>query len=309
MSKKQPGKSILSAAKTIYATFKILKEAGGELPGREVIQRIRETVEFTDWEKLRYEKTGYIRWESILHFYTIDCMKAGFLQKEKGVWILTSEGEEAMNLGESGLLEAAKTAYRKWQIKSASVSDDGEKPAVLDEVLTPGEKTGGQEQEALLQQFEEKAMDGIQAFVAQKNPYEWQDLVAALLRAMGYFIAFNAKRGKDGGIDIIAYSDPLGTGMPRIKVQVKHKPNDAISVDVVKQLVANLNKQGDVGLFVTSGRFTSESERYSRESHIHVELIDFQRFVSLWQQHYVQLTDREKNMMPLQPIYFLGVNE
>lgn len=310
MSKKQPGKSIQSAAKTIYATFKILKEAGGELPGREVIQRIRQTVEFTDWEKLRYEKTGYIRWESILHFYTIDCMKAGFLQKEKGVWILTTEGEEAMKLGEAGLLEAAKAAYRKWQAETAGAVEDGGKPSTQDEVLVaPEGKTSNQEQEALLQQFEEKAIDGIQAFVARKNPYEWQDLVAALLRAMGYFIAFNSKRGKDGGIDIIAYSDPLGTRMPRIKVQVKHKPNDAIAVDAVKQLVANLNKQGDVGLFVTSGRFTSESERYSRESHIHVELIDFQRFVSLWQEHYAQLTDKEKNMLPLQPIYFLGVNE
>jgi len=311
MSKKQPSKSIQTAAKTIYATFKILKEAGGGLPGREVVQRIRQTVQFTDWERTRYEKTGNIRWESVLHFYSINCIKAGFLQKENGLWILTNEGEEAMKLGEEGLLEAANDAYRKWQAKTATFSEvEGKQSAPVDDaLLTPEDQIGSQEQEALLQQFEEKAMDGIQAFVAQKNPYEWQDLVAALLRGMGYFIAFNAKRGKDGGIDIIAYSDPLGTQMPRIKVQVKHRPNDAIAVDVVKQLVANLNKPGDVGLFVTSGRFTSESERYSRESHIHVELIDFQRFVALWQQHYAQLTDKEKNMLPLQPIYFLGVNE
>jgi restriction system protein len=133
--------------------------------------------------------------------------------------------------------------------------------------------------------------------------------VASLLKAMGYHIAFNAKRGKDGGIDIIAYSDPLGTKEPRMKVQIKHRPNDAVSVDVVKQLVANLNKSGDVGLFVTSGRFTSESERYSRESHKHIELIDFERFISLWQEFYPKMTDEEKNMLPLQPIYFLGVNE
>ena len=61
-----------SAAKTIFATFKILKEAGGQLPGKQVIDKIRNTVELTDWEKQVYQKTGYIRWESILHFYTID---------------------------------------------------------------------------------------------------------------------------------------------------------------------------------------------------------------------------------------------
>jgi hypothetical protein len=32
-------------------------------------------------------------------------------------------------------------------------------------------------------------------------------------------------------------------------------------------------------------------------------------FVELWQEHYEQLTDKEKNMLPLQPTYFLGVNE
>lgn len=41
---------------------------------------------------------------------------------------------------------------------------------------------------------------------------------------MGYYIQSVAPRGKDGGIDIVAYTDPLGAKIPRIKVQVKHKP-------------------------------------------------------------------------------------
>lgn len=76
-----------SAAKTLFATFKILKEAGGQLPSKEVIEKIRERVEFTEWEKQVYEKTGYVRWESILHFYTIDAVKAGFLRKNKAFGI------------------------------------------------------------------------------------------------------------------------------------------------------------------------------------------------------------------------------
>jgi restriction system protein len=70
-----------------------------------------------------------------------------------------------------------------------------------------------------------------------------------------------------------------------------------------------LNKDGDVGLFVTSGRFTSDSERYSRESHVHVELIDFEKFMTLWQEHYTRMADEDKNKLPLHPIWFLGVNE
>jgi restriction system protein len=96
------------AAKVIYEAFKILKEAGGELPGREVVEQIEKRVTFTPWELERYQKTGYIRWQSILHFYTIDCIKAGFLRKQSGIWILTGEGEKALPLGPDALLDNAR---------------------------------------------------------------------------------------------------------------------------------------------------------------------------------------------------------
>jgi uncharacterized protein with gpF-like domain len=63
-------------------------------------------------------------------------------------------------------------------------------------------------------------------------PYEFQELVADLLRAMGYHVAWIADAGKDGGIDIVAYNDPLGTRLPRIKVQVKR--HNAQKIDVAE---------------------------------------------------------------------------
>jgi len=112
-----------SAAKTLFATFKILKEAGGQLPGKKVIEKIRESVELTEWEKQVYEKTGYVRWESILHFYSIDGIKAGFLRKNKGVWYLTAEGEKAIKLGPAKLLETASELYSTW-----ATNNKGNKP-------------------------------------------------------------------------------------------------------------------------------------------------------------------------------------
>ena len=52
---------------------------------REVIDAVAKRVQLDDWAKERYEKTGYVRWESVLHFYSIDCVKAGYLVKKKGV--------------------------------------------------------------------------------------------------------------------------------------------------------------------------------------------------------------------------------
>ncbi len=132
----------------------------------------------------------------------------------------------------------------------------------------------GQEQlqKANLDQLEELAMQGIKEYINNKNPYEFQDIVAALLRAMKYYTPFISPKGRDGGLDIVAYQDPLGAKSPRIKIQVKHRPDTAISVDEIRSLIGLLNKEGDIGLFVTSGRFTNEAERFARDSHVHVKL-------------------------------------
>jgi restriction system protein len=45
---KQISKSTQIAQKTIFATFQILKASGGELRGKEVIDKIRETVKLYD---------------------------------------------------------------------------------------------------------------------------------------------------------------------------------------------------------------------------------------------------------------------
>jgi restriction system protein len=289
------------AARVLYEAFTILKHAGGQLPGREVISQIEQNLTFTPWETTRYEKTGYIRWQSILHFYTIDAMKAGFLRKQKGIWILTSEGEEALKFGQIGLLEKASEAYRIWKEKSKETEIDVEPKD------TP---VSVQSQKANLDLIQEQALSGLREYMKKLNPYEFQDLVAALLHGMGYFISFVSPRGKDNGLDIIAYQDPLGTKPPRIKVQVKHRPDFSIPVGEIKSLIGSLGKDGDVGLFVTSDRFTSDAESFARSSYIHhVELIDFERFIALWEDFYDKLSDDDKNRLPLQRISFLGTIE
>ena len=222
---KGKSKSKIIAEKTIYTAFNILKENGGELRGKDVVDKIRESVYFNEYEKHRYEKAGYIRWESILHFYTIDCMKAGFLRKNKGLWILTNEGEEAIKLGSEKLLSTAIKIYREWDAKRKKEGNSKDEDDDLPEIQTDK----GQAQQAIIDQLEENAITGIRNFILRKNPYEFQDLVAALLNSMGYHISDVAKRGPDGGIDIIAYNDPLGTTQPRIIIQVKHRPSSSIS--------------------------------------------------------------------------------
>jgi restriction system protein len=243
-----------------------------------------------------------------LHFYTIDCIKAGYMRKNKRIWYLTPEGEKAILFGETKLLDQISEAYRQWAVENKTNGKQTAKVETEEEPIELVEhKT--QTQRASLEILEDQAINGIKDFINSKNPYEFQDLVATLLRAMKYYTPFISQRGKDGGIDIIAFQDPLGATTPRIKVQVKHRPDAKVPPDDLRSLVGLLNKDGDVGLFVTSGTFTNEAERFSRDSHIHIKLIDIDNFISLWQQFYPSMTDEEKNLLPLHSIYFLGSNE
>ncbi len=303
MSKnKDLSRSRALAAKVIYAALKTLKDAGGELPGKEVIARVSQAVQFDPWDRETYEKSGYVRWISILHFFSIDCIKAGFLVKQKGVWFLTKEGEAALALGERGLLDEASKAYRDWKKKVGESVDD--EKSLGEPVIEAGTRA----REITLEEVEQQALDGLRKYIEAKTPYEFQDLVAALLRGMGYYTPFVAPRGKDGGIDVVAYQDPLGTTTPRIKIQIKRRESSA-SVNEIRELMGLLQKDGDVGIFVATNGFTADAKTTARSSQVHVELIDFERFVSLWQEFYPKLTDEDKAKLPLRAVYFLAPEE
>ncbi len=304
MAEKKLAKSRALAAKVIYAALQALKDNGGELPSSEVTSEVEKRVEFDDWEKSQYEKTGNIRWRAILSFFSIDCIKAGFLVKKKGIWYLTPEGEAALKLGSVGLLNAAGEAYRKWREENPRKNTAESEETVLEGECVPV----AVEKNSLINhdQIEQMATESLNVYIKSKNAYEFQDLVAALLRGMGYYTPFVAPKGKDGGVDILGYRDPLGTITPRIKVQVKHRLSTSASVQEVRELIGLLQKDGDVGLFVSTYGFTPDAKVAARTSHVHVELIDLQRLVSLWQEFYPKLTDEDKNQLPLLPIFFLA---
>ena len=125
---------------------------------------------------------------------------------------------------------------------------------------------------------------------------------------MGYFVTHVAAPGTDGGVDVTAYKDPLGTVAPRIRVQVKHR-EQKVTIKEVREVEAVLRKEGDIGLFVSRTGFTADAEREIRSSTKHIETMDLDRLVSLWQQHYDRLSETGKTLLPLVKVYFLAPAE
>ncbi|HQB07999.1 MAG TPA: Mrr restriction system protein [Rectinema sp.] len=298
MSRKIPIERIGEMMKVVLTE---LQNAGGQARLKDLLPKAEPKLNLTDYEREPYEKSGYIRWQSIVHFYSIDCVKAGYIQKSGGKWYLTPDGEKALQMPSDQFIKSATAKYRDWKISKAKSS--GPIPEIEEE---------SDEDKAVRQtaydQAVEQAREEIERHINDMGPYDFQKLVEELLKAMGYYVPFNAKPGRDGGIDLAAYKDALGITPPRIKVQVKHR-DQKMSVKEVRELEGLLRKEGDIGLIVSSGGFTSEVEREIRASIKHIETMDLDRLISLWQQHYGNVSEAGKSLLPLVKLYFLAPAE
>ena len=225
MAKDKFSRTKACATKTLYAVMKEMSRRGGSIPAKEIYPFVNENVELTDWEKEPAGKMQYIRWTNSFQFYSIDYQKAGFIIKKSGTWYITPEGEKIMKKTPEEVMNIANDAYHEW--RRLNPKDDSPEEE-------PNDETAEKDNAMNLDLLESDAREGIRQFIISKSPYEFQDMVAALLRAMDYHTPFIAPKGKDGGIDIIAYLDPLGAKTPRIKVQVKHKPETAIGASEVQ---------------------------------------------------------------------------
>lgn len=277
--------------------FKILLDHAEGLPANEVLERLEKIVPPTDFEKSDYpNRPGVRRFEKIVRFATIAPVKAGWLVKSKGRWTLTEEGKKAYAQFQDPekFVKEGGRLYRQWaESRPDAVSEIGE-----DERATTG----------TFEEAEEAAWSEIEQHLKSMNPYDFQNLVAALLRAMNYHVSWVAPPGPDKGIDILAHTDPLGTSVPRIKVQVKRR-EDKISVDGLRSFMAVLGDQ-DVGIFVSMGGFTSDAESEARtQEKRKVTLIDLEKLFDLWVQHYSEIGESDKHLLPLKPVYYLAPSE
>jgi restriction system protein len=284
----------------IRTALQLLMENEDALPSREVMQKVGQQLSPNEYELERLEKSGGVRWESYLHFYSINAVKAGWLIKNKGIWHITAEGKDVSVLSSRECYDLSEAKYKEWYNNQPLKENDAEQLEDVEEIPTNPTIT--------FDKAYNDANSEIEEFIRRRGPYEFQDLVAALLRGMGYHTPFVAPKGRDGGIDIQAYSDPLGTIAPRIITQVKQRPDTKASVQEIRELAGLLRREGDVGLFVSTGGFTSEALSEAKSSSRHVEIMDIKRFIDLWKTHYSNLSEEDKSLLPLREIMFLAPN-
>jgi len=287
------------ATDLLHAALKVISENGGRLSSRDVIEKSGEVAQPKDDECRVYESTGNIRWKAILHLQSIALVKAGFIHKRKGIWYITTEGSKALTLNPRQLRKELIKRYADWKASQKNIETENLTSPLTEEIEDKQEHT------TTTEQVEALATKSIDEYIRGLGPYEFQDLVAALLRGMGYHTPFISPKGKDGGIDVIAYRDPLGTLAPTILCQVKHRPDSPAGIADVQRLMGALQHGKSVGLFVTSGSFSNDARNAARTAHVHIELVDLTRFIELWIEHYDDMSDEDRSLLRLRTIHVL----
>jgi restriction system protein len=285
------------AYELVRGVFRILLDQPEGVPAKTVLTRLATLIPPTDFEKSFYpDRPNVRRYEKIVRFGTIQPVMAGCLVTDKGLWSLSPEGRAAYERfpDPEHLAQEAQRLYNQWKSQQPSTAKAEE---------AASEEAPAVEAAATLEEAVESSWAQIEAHLTNMPPYDFQKLVAGLLQGMGYHVTWVAPPGPDGGVDIIAQSDPLGINGPRIKVQVKR--SDRMDVKEMRAFLA-LVGDGDVGLFVSTGGFRKPAEEFVRnQERRRTMLIDLQRLFDLWVEHYDKIPEEARRLLSLKPVYFL----
>jgi restriction system protein len=282
--------------KMMRGLFEVLLQHPDGIAARNAMAELRKRVPPTDYEQGSYPSGGE-RYEKIVRFSTVDLVKAGWMVKDKGIWSATEAGADAFQAmpDPTAFYKRAVELYQKWRDAQPDTDDKN----------TPDEQEPPSSPSQTFEEAEEAAWAEIWTYLQQMDPYDLQKLVAALLEAIGYHVSWISPPGKDGGIDVIAWTDPLGTRPPRIKIQVKRR-KDNIPVEELRSFLAMLSGD-DVGLYVSTSGFTRDAEAEARTQHTRkITLIDRERLVELWIEYMDRIDEDARRLLPLRPIYFLA---
>jgi len=153
----------------------------------------------------------------------------------------------------------------------------------------------------LREEVREKAEQFIEDRIASLDWQQMQELVAGILRAMGYH-ATVAADGSDRGVDIFASPDGLGLQEPRIFVEVKHR-SGAMGADELRSFLGG-RRAGDRCLYVSTGGFTKEARYEADRANVPLTLVTLPKLRELLLQHYERLDPAARALVPLQRLYW-----
>jgi len=287
---KPRAKSKELASVVLYAGMTAVQEAGGKLPVKDVKAAICNKVTLDNWATEIIESNGLPRWETYLHFFSINATKAGFLEKEKGVWRITSSGIEVLKLTPWEFFEKTMEGFKHWKLSQVAPANESTDAHDESDPLVPPEEQ--------MQSIQSESNASLSAEILERlKAMSWQAFEAVVVRVlldMGYGGSRKEagralQKSGDEGIDGIINEDKLGLDV--IYIQAKKWADTTVGRPEIQKFVGALaGKQANKGIFITTARFSEEAREYAGRLQQKVVLIDGERLASLMIEHNVGVT-------------------
>lgn len=153
----------------------------------------------------------------------------------------------------------------------------------------------------LKDEAQNKSHELVKDKIQSLSPDDMEQLAAALLRGMGYQTRVSP-RGPDRGLDVLASPDGLGLQQPRIKAEVKHR-GGSIGAPELRCFIGSL-RDGDNGLYVSTGGFTREARYEADRATLPITLIDIDYLADLIVTHYENFNMEGRTLFPLVKVYW-----
>jgi restriction system protein len=150
----------------------------------------------------------------------------------------------------------------------------------------------------------ERAEEAIEDRIVRLDWEEMQQLVAGILRAMGYRTSVS-RPGPDRGFDVFASPDGLGLEEPRIFVEVKHRSNQSMGAQDIRSFLGG-RVAGDRCLYVSTGGFTKDARYEADRASVPLRLLGVVDLRKLLVESYEKLDEETKALLPLKRIYVLA---
>ena len=138
--------------------------------------------------------------------------------------------------------------------------------------------------------------------IARLNWQEMQELVGAVLRAMGYKTEIS-KDGPDRGRDIVASPDGFGFEQPKIVVEVKHRRGEKMDAPALRAFLGGRHKD-DRGLYVSTGGFTKDAHYEADRSNIPLKLMTLEDLARAVIENYESFDSEGRALVPLKRLYW-----
>lgn len=157
------------------------------------------------------------------------------------------------------------------------------------------------EEEDLLTQYRTESVEIIKDRLNRLSWEEMQELVAGLLRAMGYKTRVSDP-GPDRGVDILASPDGFGFESPRIVVEVKHR-TQPMGAQEIRSFLGGRHKD-DKGLYVSTGGFTKDARYEAERASIPLMLLDIDDLLKAIFRNYESMDIDTQKLLPLKKVYW-----